>query len=90
MHKFSNATLIWVILLLATGSSLAIAEFGPISSVLSPRLASAAILLVAFFKTRLVILHFMEVATAPIALRAVFEGWLLLTCCALLYQVCYS
>lgn len=33
-----------------------------------------------FFKVRLVIRHFMEVAHAPIALKLVADGWLLIVC----------
>ena len=37
--------------------------------------ATVAILLVSFFKARLVILHFMEVRTAPLPLRLICEIW---------------
>ena len=36
---------------------------------------SVGLLLVAFFKVRLVIMHFMEISTAPFLLRAIFETW---------------
>lgn len=39
----------------------------------------AAVLAVAFFKVRIIILEFMELRDAPIALRAVVEGWTWLT-----------
>lgn len=38
----------------------------------------------AFFKVRLVIRHFMEVAHAPIALRLITDGWLLIVCGAVI------
>lgn len=88
MHKLTTTTTVWIVLLLATACSLWAAEFG--SFALTPRLANAVILLAAFFKVRLVILHFMEVATAPIALRIVFELWVVLTAAALLYQLCFQ
>jgi heme/copper-type cytochrome/quinol oxidase subunit 4 len=38
---------------------------------------TAAILVIAAFKVRLVMLHFMELRNAPKAWRFVYEGWLL-------------
>jgi len=42
------------------------------------------LILIAFFKVRVVVMHFMEVATAPIPLRATFEIWILTLCSAIL------
>ena len=44
-------------------------------------------LLIAFFKTRLVIIHFMEVNHAPIALRLAGETWGIVFCAALIFFV---
>ena len=38
---------------------------------------SMGLLLVAFFKVRLVIMHFMEISTAPLLLRVIFETWVI-------------
>lgn len=48
----------------------------------------ALMLLIAFFKTRLVIMHFMEVNHAPMALRLAGEAWGIVCCTALI--VLYS
>lgn len=48
------------------------------------QLTTTGLLVLAFFKVRLVIMHFMEVATAPLVLRLIFEAWLLIVCCVLL------
>jgi len=48
----------------------------------------AVMLLIAFFKTRLVIIHFMEVKHAPLALRLAGEAWGIICCTALI--VLYS
>ena len=48
------------------------------------RLAGSLILATAFFKVRLIFLYFMELRTAPVALRAVFEVWVLAACATLL------
>lgn len=43
-----------------------------------PRLATSAIVLIAAWKVRLVLLHFMELRHAPLPLRLLFEAWVLL------------
>ena len=48
------------------------------------RLTSSILLLLAFFKVRLVIMHFMEIGTAPNALRLIFELWVVAVCALLL------
>lgn len=48
----------------------------------------ALMLLIAFFKTRLVIMHFMEVNQAPMALRLAGDAWGIVCCTALI--VLYS
>lgn len=42
------------------------------------------ILVFAFIKARLVIIHFMEIDTAPMALRILFECWTVLVCMAVI------
>ena len=44
----------------------------------------AVMLIIAFFKTRLVIMHFMEVKHAPLALRLIGEAWGIVCCTALI------
>lgn len=45
-----------------------------------PRADTVALFLLAFFKARLVILHFMELRHAPLGLRALGEAWVVVTC----------
>ena len=48
------------------------------------RLASSAVLLIAFLKARLIGLEFMELRAAPLQLRLIFEGWAVIACTGLL------
>jgi hypothetical protein len=68
-------TAIWLLLVLATilswGTALRAGQD-------SARLASVTVIAVAFIKVRFVVLDFMELRTAPLPLRLVFEGWLLI------------
>jgi hypothetical protein len=41
---------------------------------------NAVVVAVAFLKVRLVGLYFMELRTAPVPLRVLFEGWVVVTC----------
>lgn len=72
--KARHATLIWMLLLAATGLSWWLVE----RHGLAARLASSAALALAALKVRLVFLHFMELRTAPPRWRLAFEAWLLL------------
>jgi hypothetical protein len=72
-------TLLWVILSLATVLSW---QLGVEAS--SHVLAGAAIIAIAFFKLLLVGIHFMEIGTAPLALRVVFEAYVAVAFGALL------
>lgn len=47
------------------------------------RYTTTGIFLLAFFKVRLVIIHFMELGNAPLALRALFEAWVVIVCSVL-------
>ena len=78
-------TYLWLLLVTLTVFSCAMADgFIP-----GPNAAyqwlTLVLVFVAFFKVRLVIMHFMEVATAPIPLRIVFEVWVLVVCGAILF-----
>jgi len=64
-------TLAWLTLLAATAVSFALAE-----SAGAARLASAAVVLIAGFKVRLVFLHFMELAGGAMPWRVIAELWL--------------
>lgn len=70
----SHATAVWALLAVATLASWWLAD----GHALAARTATTAALLIAAFKVRLVLLHFMELRHAPLRWRAVFEAWLLL------------
>lgn len=63
---------VWLVLVLLTLVSW---QIGHGDALLAPATASALILTAALVKARLIILHFMEVRFAPLALRLVFEAW---------------
>ena len=76
----SGATLVWLALTVLTALSWYLAEDYGIGHAQALRAVTVALLVVAFFKVRLVIMHFMEIGEAPLALRAVFEAWVVLVC----------
>lgn len=65
------ATLIWAALMLATVAS----TWWLAKDFVVPTAATVAIVVIAAVKIRLVLLHFMELRTAPLAWRLVFEVW---------------
>ena len=71
------ATAIWMVLIVATMTSLAL---GTEHGINSHNLASTAILLIAFIKVRLVGLYFMELREAPTVLRGLFEAYCVIVC----------
>jgi caa(3)-type oxidase subunit IV len=68
-----TATVVWVALSLATCVSWWLAENRG-----SAAGATVIIMLIAAFKARLVLLHFMELKTAPLPWRFLFEGWVVI------------
>jgi hypothetical protein len=76
----SRITLIWVVLILATLTSLLLGADDLVTAV---KLASVLVIVIAFIKVRLVGLYFMELRDAPVPLRLIFEGYCLVVCVAL-------
>lgn len=74
-----SCTIVWVILMVLTLTSALIFEGGLTRLGLSKDAAAVVLLAIAFFKVRLVIMHFMEVGHAVMGLRIILEAWLLLT-----------
>lgn len=68
----SASSRVWLVLMLAT----LITTWGLSKDGFSPAIATPAIFLIAAFKVRLVLLHFMELRHAPLLLRLAFEVWL--------------
>jgi hypothetical protein len=77
----SRPTLIWVILLAATGLSWGMGSVFGGSGI---RSAGVCIIVVAFLKVRLVILEFMEIRRAPVPMRLAGEVWVLTLCATLM------
>jgi hypothetical protein len=72
------AAMAWLALVAATSASAWLGDgHGP------PEVAAVAVIAVAFFKVRLVGRYFMELRGAPLALRLVFDGWVVVACVAL-------
>lgn len=49
------------------------------------RIVSSGLIVIAFIKVRIVIRYFMEVREAPLALKLVCDGWVVLVCGAIIY-----
>ena len=80
LHKI---TLVWLGLVVATGLSWQFGHgfgFGD-----NFHFATVAIIMVSFIKARFIVLDFMEVRTAPKALRVGLETWSVLVCAALIF-----
>lgn len=76
-------TLVWLGLVLATGLSWQFGHgfgFGD-----NTRFATTAIIAISFLKVRFIMLDFMEVRTAPRALRITLEAWSALVCGILIF-----
>lgn len=82
----SFATQVWLVLLAATLVNWTLMEMGVLGFQVSTIVLGCAILLLAFWKARLVIRHFMEVAEAPAMLGYIFDGWIVAVCGSLLFQ----
>lgn len=76
----TRITLIWIVLIAATITSLLLGTDNLVSAV---KAASVLVIVVAFIKVRFVGLYFMELRSAPIQLRLIFEGYCLVVCTAL-------
>jgi len=73
-------SLVWLVLMLAT----CVSTWGLSKVAFSPVVAAVSIFLIAAFKVRLVLLHFMELKSAPLPWRLVFEAWVLISTAAVL------
>jgi hypothetical protein len=76
----SRVTLVWLGLLSATALSLLVGHGAWISD---PRHAGIVILIVAFVKSRFIVMDFMELRNSPRYMRVAAESWLVLVCAVL-------
>jgi hypothetical protein len=77
------ATLAWILLMSATGLSWWLGH-GHDASNAGARAATAGVIVIACGKVWLVMNQFMEVRSAPLALRVICTGWVIMTATALL------
>lgn len=80
----------WLLLMLATCLSWWLGQDHSLSADISSdyRLVSSGLIVIAFIKVRIVIRYFMEVREAPLALKLVCDGWVVLVCGAIIYLYC--
>ncbi len=77
-------TRIWLLLAALTALSWWLGLDTPSTAAVAPRWLAAGLLILAFFKVRLVILYFMEIRSAPRPIRLVFEAWVIGVCASLI------
>ena len=74
----SKVTYVWLFLAVLTGASWVLGDgYDPASPEMF-KVFSISLLVLAFFKIRLVVMHFMEVGHAPLVLRLILESWIVL------------
>ncbi len=73
-------SLVWLLLMLAT----IVTTWVLSKDLVAVRISTVAIVAIAAYKVRLVLLHFMELRHAPTPLRVVFEGWVLVVAAAMI------
>ncbi len=78
---------VWLLLMLATGLSwwLGLDHGIPSDQPSDYRYISSGLMIIAFIKVRIVIRYFMEVREAPLALKLICDGWIVLVCVAIIY-----
>jgi hypothetical protein len=78
---FSNPIfVVWCLLAGLTGVSWVLGDSYRPGDLDSAGAFTIALMVLAFFKVRLVILHFMEAKAAPLRLRILVEGWVIGVC----------
>ncbi len=78
--RFGGLHTIWLILMVATCAT----TWWLSKDSVSAQVGTMAIVLIAAFKIRLVLLHFMELRHAPTPWRLIFEAWVLIATAAIL------
>ncbi|WP_273735240.1 cytochrome C oxidase subunit IV family protein [Mycolicibacterium septicum] len=69
----ARVTKVWLALIVLT----VITTWGLAKGMFGPAVAVTGILLIAALKVRLVMLDFMELRDAPVPVRIIFQGWIL-------------
>ena len=68
----SPASIVWVVLMLATCAS----TWWLSKDAISATTATVMIMVIAAIKVRLIMIHFMELGHAPMQWRLLFDGWI--------------
>lgn len=79
---FSPASVVWVILMLATATS----TWWVSKDAATASTATVLIMVIAAIKVRLVLIHFMDLGHAPLRWRVLFEAWIVV-CTAIILGV---
>lgn len=74
-----TTTWVWLALMLLTGVSWWLGGGSDRTLVADPIRITIPLMSMAFFKARLVLVHFMEIGSAPLALRLVCDAWVVIT-----------
>lgn len=77
-------SIVWLSLVTLTMASWWLGEADSGNSSYDLATVTTAIMVLGFFKVRLVGLHFMELRRAPWPLRLAFEAWVVIACAAIL------
>ena len=72
-----TGTIVWVFICLLTALSTYLGEHKAPLSFLGAGMLPVLVLAIAMVKIRLIIMHFMEIAHSPLALRLIFELWII-------------
>lgn len=81
---WTKETVAWLVLAGLTGISWFTGNEYAIVSVESYKYITMGLLVLAFFKIRLVVMYFMEIGNAPIPLKAIFEVWIAGVCAVMI------
>lgn len=68
----NRLALLWIIMIAATSASFLSSN----EIRIGPAPATMLVMALAYLKSRLLMMHFMELSTAPLAWRVFFEAWL--------------
>lgn len=75
-----RSSAIWLLLMIATGLSWWLGTGRGVVETSGNPTAWAGLMLIAFVKVRWILLDFMELRTAPLVLRLLFEAWVVAVC----------
>lgn len=81
----TKVTYVWCLLVLLTAVSWWLGDGYRPDNVAAYKFIAIGLFILAFFKIRLIMMNFMELATAPILLRSIFETWVIVVCTVIIW-----